>query len=108
MAKHNFSNSVNESLNGRSRTPSQQTPTPPIATEHLNTKEDSDNTSESPKPKKKVGRKKLNAADKRKQMVLTLSASTYKKLMEWAETKPKSAPNYVSDFVDEHVDDIIK
>lgn len=55
-----------------------------------------------------AGRKKKANAEKKKQMTLTLSPDTYNKLIEWADSKPRSAPNYVSDFVEEHLSKIIK
>lgn len=103
MAKHNFSSSVNESLNGRDRSQSQEKLLPLASPPS----QDISAASDCIKPKKRAGRKKLNESEKRKQMVLTLSASTYKKLIEWAESKPKSAPNYISNFIDEHIDEII-
>lgn len=55
-----------------------------------------------------AGRKKKATAEKKKQMTLTLSPDTYNKLIEWADSKPRSAPNYVSDFVEEHLSEITK
>ena len=58
--------------------------------------------------KSNAGRKKKDEKDKKKQMVLTLSPATYERLLEWAESKPRTAPNYVSEFVEEHLNEIIK
>ena len=60
------------------------------------------------KRKSNAGRKKIDEAKKKKQLVLTLTPATYNALQEWAETKPRSAANYASDFIEEHLNDIIK
>ena len=56
-----------------------------------------------PEKKSNAGRKKMDSDKKKKQMVLTLSPDTYNRLQSWAESKPRSAPNYVSDFIEEHL-----
>lgn len=60
------------------------------------------------KRKSNAGRKKIDEAKKKKQLVLTLTPDTYNALKEWATTKPRSAANYASDFIEEHLNDIIK
>ena len=104
MAKQNFSSSVDASLNGRGSTDTNNaastTTTVPAAV-----------PVEQPKvvkAKSNAGRKPKKAAEKKKQMVLTLSPETYNKLLEWAESKPRTAPNYVSEFVGEHINEITK
>ncbi len=54
------------------------------------------------------GRKPIADKDKRVQMTLTLAPETKRRLEEWAESKPRSATNYLSDYVEEHLDDIMK
>ena len=71
-------------------------------------KEEKGTPAEPETDKKKRGRPKKEPKDKKKQMVLTLNPTTYEKLLKWAESKPRTAPNYISDYVEEHIDEIIK
>ena len=127
--KKSFSSNIGASLNGRSQAPVIETPLEKKAVKKEPQKKASKAATETkaeskavPKkdlgfglkadgtPKKSnAGRKKYdNPEKKKKQMVLTLTPDTYERLQEWAATKARSAPNYVSDFVEEHINDIIK
>ena len=113
MAKKNYSGAVQSSLEGRA---------PATPTEERNQKEEMttaavQSTVAISKPAVKTaakkntnnaGRKKIDDSKKKKQMVLTLTPDTYNRLIEWAESKSRTAPNYVSEFVEEHIDEIIK
>lgn len=114
MAKNNFSSAVKGSLEGRAEQPliiSEK-----IITEDESVTADKKVSSTEHIPEKKAakskrsnaGRKKLEDKNKKKQMVLTLTPDTYNRLIEWADTKSRTAPNYVSEFVEEHIDEIIK
>ena len=52
-----------------------------------------------------AGRKKKSV--KKVQVALTLSPSTKEELEKWAESKPRSATNYLSEYIDEHYEDIM-
>lgn len=131
MAKKDYSKIIANSLQGRSiAVPDNEQPTTEAISSKIETtstdneipkKElpseevsspEADTTSTATKDKSEekksnAGRKKMHESKKKKQMVLTLSPATYNKLIEWAETKARTAPNYVSDYVEEHIDDII-
>ncbi len=94
MSKNNFSSSIENSLEGRSKLSESST--------------FSEISKEPTKKKSNAGRKTLAASKKKKQMVLTLTPETYNKLLKWAETKARTAPNYVSEFVEEHINEITK
>jgi hypothetical protein len=123
--KKSFSSNIGASLNGRTQTPVMETPPEEKAVKKEPQKKPQKAVHESKASTKKdlgfglkadgtpkksnAGRKKYdNPEKKKKQMVLTLTPDTFEKLQEWASSKPRSAPNYVSDFVEEHIDDIIK
>lgn len=97
-----FSINISESLDGRDTSAAQETTTSASDTSPT------DIVNSTYKTKKKVGRKRIAENKKKKQMVLTISSDTYNKLIKWAENKARSAPNYVSDYVEEHINDIIK
>ena len=89
-----YSSSVKTALNGRNK--------------NGNTGSTTNTGSTISKSKSNAGRKKIEESKKKKQLVLTLTADTYNALKAWAETKPRSAANYASDFIEEHINDIIK
>lgn len=136
MANQNFTSSIKESFEGRYESKEQELerlydfsnpqvslPIPGLhdsnqeETHEKNSEEGAtddaptynDSTTNIAKSKRNnAGRKKKATAEKKKQMTLTLSPDTYNKLIEWADSKPRSAPNYVSDFVEEHLSEITK
>lgn len=105
-----FSNSIGTSLNGRDPSTSEKTEITVAEESEITTSANpTTNIPDSKSNKKrKAGRKRISEDKKKKQMVLTISPDTYHKLIKWAEGKARSAPNYVSDYVEEHIDDIIK
>ena len=114
MAKNNFSSVVKGSLEGRpkqsvviSEESKVENKTSTVDKKISSTENIAKNKHVKNK-KSNAGRKKLDEKNKKKQMVLTLTPNTYKQLIEWAETKSRTAPNYVSEFIEEHINEIIK
>ncbi len=58
--------------------------------------------------KSKAGRKPKAVSEKKVQLTLTISRQCQEQLQSWADRKPRSAPNYLSEYVEEHLDEIIK
>jgi 3-phosphoglycerate kinase len=58
--------------------------------------------------KSHAGRKKMDEEKKKKRFTLTLSQRTIKLLEENAEGKFRSATNYVSEYVEEHIEEILR
>ena len=56
----------------------------------------------------KAGRKRKSNQEKKSQIVLTLDSTTISKLESWAENKPRSGNNYLSLFVENHLDEILE
>lgn len=128
MQNGKYSSSIELSLDGRKKTNDSSNPEVGDKTSELNNSNQeeinpknskegatdtapthNDSTTNIAKSKRNnAGRKKKATAEKKKQMTLTLSPDTYNKLIEWADSKPRSAPNYVSDFVEEHLSEITK
>lgn len=55
----------------------------------------------------RAGRKKKSTQEKKTQIVLTLDPTVASRLKAWAESKPRSATNYLSMFVEDHLEDIL-
>lgn len=56
----------------------------------------------------KAGRKATSKKKKKVQLPLTLTPATKDALIEWADTKPRSAANYLSEYVEEHLNEIME
>lgn len=54
-----------------------------------------------------AGRRTMAKAKKKVQLPLTLTPATKEALDEWADTKPRSAANYISEYVEEHLEEIM-
>lgn len=128
--KHDFSSSIDESLTGRATsenpavTPEQKVPTPieskPTVTIENVTEVSMPETDQKGRQDKGLGRnidgsfKQSNAgrrempkAKKKVQLPLTLTPTTKEILDNWADTKPRSAANYISEYVEEHLEEIM-
>ena len=103
--KKGFSSSVANSLNGRSG--SNSGGSEPEAVKVTSVDRTPEETTE-PKKKSNAGRKRKDISEKKVQMTLTLTPATFNALKEWAKSKPRTAPNYISDYIEEHLNDIIK
>lgn len=57
--------------------------------------------------KSKAGRKPKALSEKKVQLTLTLSRQCQEQLQAWADRKPRSAPNYLSEYVEEHLEEIM-
>lgn len=103
--KKGFSSSVANSLTGRSGSNSGGSEPESVKDTTVN------RTPEEPaetKKKSNAGRKRKAIEDKKVQMTLTLTPATFNALKEWAKAKPRTAPNYISEYIEEHLNDIIK
>lgn len=54
-----------------------------------------------------AGRRAMDKAKKKVQLPLTLKPATKDILDEWASTKARSAANYLSEYVEEHLNEIM-
>lgn len=54
-----------------------------------------------------AGRREIPEAEKKVQLPLTLMPTTKETLDNWASKKPRSAANYVSEYVEEHLKEIM-
>lgn len=54
-----------------------------------------------------AGRRAVDPSKKKTQLVLTLMPSTRQTLENWAENKPRSAANYLSDYIESHMQEIM-
>ena len=54
-----------------------------------------------------AGRRTMAKSKKKVQLPLTLTPATKETLDEWADTKPRSAANYISEYVEEHLEEIM-
>lgn len=128
--KNDFASSIGESLNGRSNnenppvTPKGEVPAIPtveIPTIPANVDDSSsielDQKGRQDKglgknidgsfKQSKAGRRTMAKAKKKVQLPLTLTPATKETLDEWADTKPRSAANYISEYVEEHLEEIM-
>lgn len=128
--KNNFSSSIDESLNGRATgenpatIPNPKVPAPSKSKSTVTianvTEEMTLETDQKGKKDKGLGRnidgsfKQSNAGrreipkeKKKVQLPLTLTPTTKQALNDWASTKPRSAANYVSEYVEEHLEEIM-
>lgn len=128
--KNNFSSSIDESLNGRATsehpvvapepnapTPSESMPTTIISnvTEEMTLKTDQKGKQDKGLGRNidgsfkqsNAGRREIPKEKKKVQLQLTLTPTTKETLIEWASTKPRSAANYISEFVEENLEEIM-
>ena len=56
----------------------------------------------------RAGRKKKKTNEKKSQIALTISSTTLSKLNDWAESKPRSATNYLSMYIEDHLEEILE
>ena len=128
--KHNFSSSIDESLTGRVTSENVAvTPAPTVATPTENKPTvtienvtgvsipETDQKGRQDKglgrnvdgsfKQSKAGRREMPKARKKVQLSLTLKPTTKEILDNWADAKPRSAANYVSEFVEEHLEEIM-
>ena len=55
-----------------------------------------------------AGRPTMTKAKKKIQLPLTITPATKEKLTKWAEDKPRTAANYLSEYVETHLDEIME
>ncbi len=55
----------------------------------------------------RAGRKIKEPKEKKVQIVLTIGPNISNRLMSWAESKPRSAANYLSMYIEDHLDEIL-
>lgn len=125
--KNTYSSSINKSLNGRDEDEEKQ-PTTPETPDSSNTEQAvvSEPVTTSSKTDKKgnqdkglgknidgsfkqsnAGRRVMEKAKRKVQLSLTLTPATKEALDEWASTKPRSTANYISEYVEEHFEEIM-
>ncbi len=128
--KHDFSSSIDESLTGRTASENPTTtpaPKAPILPENEPTVTvskvteavilETDQKGRQDKglgrnldgsfKQSNAGRREIPKAKKKVQMPLTLTPTTKEALDEWASEKPRSAANYISEYVEEHLEEIM-
>lgn len=116
MAKHNFSSSVEDSLQGRSNNEQPTEPTQITDSPNLTDTTDKKGRTDKGLGKNKdgsyrqsnAGRPTMTKAKKKIQLPLTITPATKEKLTKWAEDKPRTAANYLSEYVETHLDEIME